>query len=163
MRAGSASAAPAATEPNARRPAAVVAARSRFIPLCSVVGPRSDDRPRRSPTQRWRRLAPSGRPRRWHRAGPRSPADAIATPGFRGCAFYNASAESGEDSVAGEIGRLNRDWTRELLTDLARQAGAHDPEGRSAQLMILYDGTLVGARMEPEAQPAVTVRAMVAT
>jgi len=90
-------------------------------------------------------------------------ADAIATPGFRGCAFYNASAESGEDSVAREIGRLNREWTRELLTDLARRAGAHDPEGLTAQLMILYDGTLVGARMEPEAQPAVTVRAMVAT
>jgi AcrR family transcriptional regulator len=90
-------------------------------------------------------------------------ADTIATPGFRGCAFYNASAESGEDSAAREIARLNRNWTRELLTDLARQAGARDPEGVTAQLMILYDGALVGARMEPERQPAATVRAMVAT
>ena len=89
-------------------------------------------------------------------------ADAVATPGFRGCAFYNASSESGEDSVAREIGRLNRDWSRELLTDLAREAGAHDQVALTRQLMIIYDGTLVGARMAPDDQPTVTSRAMVA-
>jgi AcrR family transcriptional regulator len=89
-------------------------------------------------------------------------ADAVGTPGFRGCAFYNASSESGEDSVAQEIGRLNRDWSRELLTDLAREAGAHDPVALTRQLMIIYDGTLVGARMAPDDQPTVTSRAMVA-
>ncbi len=90
-------------------------------------------------------------------------ADAVTAPGFRGCAFYNATAESGADSAAQEVGRLNRDWTRGLLTDLARQAGAYDPEGLTRQLMILYDGALVGGRMAPEDQPWVTVRAMAAT
>jgi AcrR family transcriptional regulator len=90
-------------------------------------------------------------------------ADAVTAPGFRGCAFYNATAESGPDSAAQEIGRMNRNWTRELFTDLARQAGAGDPEGLTRQLMVLYDGAMVGGRMDPENEPWVTVRAMAAT
>lgn len=90
-------------------------------------------------------------------------ADAAGAPGFRGCAFYNATSESGADSVAREIGRLNRDWTRTLMTDLAREAGAADPVALTRQLMIIYDGVLVGARMAPDDEPTVTARSMVAT
>jgi AcrR family transcriptional regulator len=89
-------------------------------------------------------------------------ADAIASPGFRGCAFYNASAESTGESRAQEVCATNRAWTRSLFTDLARQAGARDPEGLAAQLVILYDGTSVGGRMNPSSGSAETARAMAA-
>jgi AcrR family transcriptional regulator len=88
-------------------------------------------------------------------------AEVTALPTFRGCAFYNASAES-SGGPAHEVGARNRAWTRSLFADLAREAGARDPEALAAQLMILYDGTLVGARMDREAGTGATARAMAA-
>jgi AcrR family transcriptional regulator len=43
-----------------------------------------------------------------------------ALPSFRGCAFYNASAESPADGVVQQVCDENRAWTRTLFTDLAR-------------------------------------------
>jgi AcrR family transcriptional regulator len=89
-------------------------------------------------------------------------AEATAAPGFRGCAFYNASAESTDDGPARQVCAVNRTWTRSLFTDLARQAGARDPDGLADQLVILYDGTSVGARMDRSVTAARTARAMAA-
>jgi len=75
-------------------------------------------------------------------------ADVAAAPGFRGCAFYNASAESAPGSAAEEVSAANRAWTRDLFTELARDAGAPDPPALADQLVILYDGATVGARMD---------------
>lgn len=73
----------------------------------------------------------------------------IATrPGFRGCAFYNASAESDPSGVVREEAAHNREWTRTLFVDLARAAGVPDPEAFADQLVVLYDGATVGARLE---------------
>ncbi|MDT5031254.1 MAG: hypothetical protein QOC94_1425 [Actinoplanes sp.] len=82
---------------------------------------------------------------------------------FRGCAFYNASAESptGTGPVA-EVCDTNRAWTRELFTTLAEQAGAHDPAALAAQLVLLYDGTSVGARMDRTPGSAATARTIAA-
>ena len=46
--------------------------------------------------------------------------DSIAQPGYHGCAFANASAESSPGSVAEQVTQEYRAWTRNLFTDLAR-------------------------------------------
>jgi AcrR family transcriptional regulator len=74
--------------------------------------------------------------------------DYIALPTFRGCAFANASAESQPGGVVDEVSSSNRSWTRSLLTDLAREAGADAPEALAQQLMLVYDGAVTGARMD---------------
>ncbi|MEV8504123.1 TetR/AcrR family transcriptional regulator [Actinoplanes sp. NPDC051475] len=89
-------------------------------------------------------------------------AEQAAAPTFRGCAFYNASAESTPGGVVEEVSDANRAWTRSLFTDLAREAGAPDPAALAAQLVILYDGTSVGARMDRTPAAAVTARAVAA-
>jgi AcrR family transcriptional regulator len=87
---------------------------------------------------------------------------ATATPGFRGCAFYNASAEAPDGSAVEQVCDHARAWTRGLYAELARDAGAKDPEALAAQLVILYDGTLVGARMDRGPGAAATARTMAA-
>ncbi|GAA4596661.1 AcrR family transcriptional regulator [Actinoplanes octamycinicus] len=76
-------------------------------------------------------------------------AESAAKPGFRGCAFYNAGAEADPHGVVREESDASRAWTRQLFTDLAREAGAPDPAALAAQLVILYDGAMVGARQDP--------------
>lgn len=85
-----------------------------------------------------------------------------ASPGFRGCAFYNASAESAPGGPVEEVATANRAWTRGLFTELARDAGAADPMALAAQLMILYDGSTVGARMDHGPGPALTAQSIAA-
>lgn len=69
-------------------------------------------------------------------------------PTFRGCAFVNASAESQPGGVVEEVSDTNRVWTRTLLTDLAREAGADDPDVLAQRLLLLYDGAIVGSKMD---------------
>jgi AcrR family transcriptional regulator len=90
-------------------------------------------------------------------------AEVSSTPGFRGCAFYNASAESVEKGGAVEqVSNANRAWTRGLFTELARDAGAADPAALADQLMILYDGASVGARMDHQPGAAALARTVAA-
>ncbi|NMO55021.1 TetR/AcrR family transcriptional regulator [Actinoplanes sp. TBRC 11911] len=84
-------------------------------------------------------------------------------PQYRGCAFYNATAESPPGSVSEDVAKKSRAWTRGLFTELAADAGAHDPAALAGQLLLLYDGAMVGGRMEPELDPAVAARAIAAT
>ena len=86
-----------------------------------------------------------------------------ATPGFRGCAFYTASAESGAEGGAVEqVSNANRAWTRGLFTQLAEDAGVADAPALADQLMILYDGASVGARMDKNAGAASLARLVAA-
>ncbi|GIM93864.1 TetR/AcrR family transcriptional regulator [Paractinoplanes toevensis] len=88
-------------------------------------------------------------------------AEVAATPGFRGCAFYNASAESVDEGGAVEqVTSANRAWTRGLFTELARDAGVADAPALAAQLVILYDGASVGGRMDKQAGAAVLARSI---
>jgi AcrR family transcriptional regulator len=89
-------------------------------------------------------------------------AEMAADNGFRGCAFYNASAESAQGSVVDEVATANRAWTRGLFTELSREAGARDPIALAEQLMVLYDGSNAGARMDRRAAAAVTARGVAA-
>jgi len=83
----------------------------------------------------------------------------FAEPGFRGCAFTSASAESPSDVVQKAAADF-RGWVRGLLTDLAREAGVPDPEGLARQLHLIYDGASLSARMDHD--PAVAVAARTA-
>ena len=85
-------------------------------------------------------------------------AELAGAAGFRGCAFYNASAESGPGGPVEEVSLANRAWTRGLFTELARDAGARDPIGLAEQLMILYDGAMVSSRMDQRAEGALVAR-----
>jgi AcrR family transcriptional regulator len=87
----------------------------------------------------------------------------IAEPGFRGCAFVNASAESLPGGAVEVVSDESRAWTKALFTDLAEAAGVADAAGLAAQLVLLYDGAIVGARMDRTAATAVAARAIAAT
>ena len=89
-------------------------------------------------------------------------AEVAASPEFRGCAFYNASAESPTGGAVEQVSDASRAWTRGLFAELARDAGAKDPEGLAGQLVLLYDGTTVGARMDRNPGAAATARAIAA-
>jgi AcrR family transcriptional regulator len=82
----------------------------------------------------------------------------FAEPGFRGCAFVSASAESPSDVVE-KAAADYRGWVRGLFTGLAREAGAPDPEGLARQLHLLYDGASLSARMDDDPSAAVAARA----
>jgi AcrR family transcriptional regulator len=93
-------------------------------------------------------------PSRWH-----TPRDRIlgifelltdwfGTPGYRGCPFINASAELAASSPVDEVRDTHRAWVRGLFTGLAREAGAVDPDALAAQLVLLYDGAMVGAQLD---------------
>jgi AcrR family transcriptional regulator len=74
-------------------------------------------------------------------------------PDYHGCPFINASAEAAPSLAIQDVRDHHRAWVRSLFADLARQAGASDPDGISAQLVLLYDGSMVCAQLDQSAQP----------
>jgi AcrR family transcriptional regulator len=87
----------------------------------------------------------------------------VAESGFRGCAFVNASAESLSGGPVEQVSDESRAWTRALFTELAHAAGVADAAGLATQLVLLYDGAIVGARMDRTATTAAQARAIAAT
>jgi len=86
-------------------------------------------------------------------------AELAAAPGFRGCAFYNASAETvAPGGPVEQVSNANRAWTRGLFTELATDAGVADPAALAAQLVLVYDGASVGARMDQQPGAALLAR-----
>ncbi|MEO6775093.1 MAG: TetR/AcrR family transcriptional regulator [Kofleriaceae bacterium] len=84
-----------------------------------------------------------------------------ADPAYRGCAFINATAEGprGASKVV-EVCNRSRGWLRGLFVELARDAGARDPDRLGRQLVMLYDGAAVAASMERDLDAAGRARAM---
>ena len=66
-------------------------------------------------------------------------------------------------SVAEEVSNEYRAWVRSLFCDLARDAGVKDAEALSCQLLLLYDGAAVGARMDHSPGTADAARAAAET
>jgi AcrR family transcriptional regulator len=61
--------------------------------------------------------------------------------GFRGCAFTNAAVELPDPAhLARAVISTYKDWLRETLTALARQAGLDEPEELGFALLMLIDG-----------------------
>jgi AcrR family transcriptional regulator len=89
--------------------------------------------------------------------------DWFATPGYRGCPFINASAEAAADEAVSEVRDHHRVWVRELLSRLGGEAGAKDPERLTAQLVLLYDGSMVGAQLDHSAAPGQAAQSAAAT
>jgi len=79
-------------------------------------------------------------------------AERAADPKFRGCAFVNASVEGPPgDSKVRRVCRGSRDWVRGVFTDLSRELGAADPDALGRQLLLLYEGAMLGASMTRDA------------
>jgi AcrR family transcriptional regulator len=86
-----------------------------------------------------------------------------AQPGYRGCAFAAASAESRPGDPAEQATEAYRHWVRTVLTELAAQAGAPEPENLARQLHLLYDGSGQSARLDHDPAAAAVARAAAAT
>jgi AcrR family transcriptional regulator len=81
------------------------------------------------------------------------------TPGFNGCPFINASAEEASIEAVRDVRDRHRAWVRELFADLGREAGVTDADALSEQLVLLYDGSMVGAQLDHSPRPGATAQA----
>jgi AcrR family transcriptional regulator len=88
--------------------------------------------------------------------------ESFQSPGFHGCAFVNASAEANPGSPILEVSAEYRGWVRGLFTDLAKDADAADPELLARQMVLLYDGASIAARMDDDMDAARTARTVAA-
>lgn len=91
-----------------------------------------------------------------------SVAELIAQPGYRGCPFVRASAETKTEGPVKQVCSESRAWTLATLTGLARDVGASDPKALGHQLQMLYDGAAVAADVDGNAGAAATARTMAA-
>jgi AcrR family transcriptional regulator len=85
----------------------------------------------------------------------------FAEPGYRGCAFVSASAESPGEAVSRAADDY-RGWVRALLAGLAAQAGAAEPGRLAGQLHMIYDGASLSTRMDHDPAAAANARAAAA-
>ena len=86
----------------------------------------------------------------------------FAAPGYRGCPFINASAEATPSHAVADVRDRHRSWVRELFIRLGREAGASHPEPLAAQLVLLYDGAMVGAQLDASVAPGEAAQAAAA-
>jgi AcrR family transcriptional regulator len=86
----------------------------------------------------------------------------FAQPGYRGCAFARASAESHPGDQAEQAADGYRRWVRSLLTELAERAGVPEPEAFARQLHLLYEGAGQSARMDHDPAAAALARSAAA-
>jgi AcrR family transcriptional regulator len=87
----------------------------------------------------------------------------FAEPTFRGCAFMKASAEAPEGASVWGVCHDYRAWFLGLLTELARDAGAAEPEQVGRQLQLLHDGATFGATMDGAGERAADARKLAET
>ena len=79
---------------------------------------------------------------------------------YRGCLYVNAAGEyEGTDL---EPVTAHRRWMRETLTGLLMRAGVSDAKQRAADIQLLYDGALVGSKVERSIAPITRARRMTA-
>ena len=79
---------------------------------------------------------------------------------FHGCAFARASAEAPQGSSVEEVAEGHRGWLRSLFLELAKEAGARNPEELARQLMLLYDGAAISAWMDRNPSAAAEARSV---
>lgn len=89
--------------------------------------------------------------------------ESISNPGYHGCAFVNASAEADRDSPILGVVDAYRTWLRTELAERAERAGAEDPGQLARQLMMLFDGAGIAARIDGYVTAATAARATAAT
>ena len=75
--------------------------------------------------------------------------EAFATPGYRGCPFINAAAEyPGPDGPVAAAIAAHRAQVRGLFAELLAGVPAARRAALTDQLVLLYDGTMVGAQLD---------------
>jgi AcrR family transcriptional regulator len=89
-----------------------------------------------------------------------SMAEVAAKADFRGCAFARASAEARPGSSVKTMCNESRAWNLALFADLAKEAGAADPDRVAQQLRLLYDGASVSAHVDTNSSAPAAARAM---
>ncbi|MDT0166070.1 TetR/AcrR family transcriptional regulator [Actinotalea sp. AC32] len=83
--------------------------------------------------------------------------------GYHGCAFINTAAESATAPDVHARTVRHKDAVRTWLADLARQAGAQDPELLARQLSLLVDGGLASGVLDADADVPAAARAAART
>ncbi len=85
---------------------------------------------------------------------------AFATPGYRGCPFINAAAEyPGPDGPVAAVIAAHRAQVRGLFAELLAGVPAARRAALTDQLVLLYDGTMVGAQLDQGPRAARRARA----
>ncbi|HEY1831703.1 MAG TPA: TetR/AcrR family transcriptional regulator [Acidimicrobiales bacterium] len=79
----------------------------------------------------------------------------VSMPDFRGCPFINAAAEyPGHDGPVAEVIRSHRAQVRQLFAELvAPLPSASHRNELVDQLVLLYDGTMISAQLDPKSKP----------
>ncbi|UCM90497.1 TetR/AcrR family transcriptional regulator [Streptomyces marincola] len=100
-----------------------------------------------------------------HGGGPLAVFDALAEgaeePGFHGCAFINAMAETADpDSEIYRLAGEHKQRVTDLLARLLANAGHQDSDSRARQLALLMEGAIVTAMRERSGEPARQARSM---
>jgi AcrR family transcriptional regulator len=86
--------------------------------------------------------------------------ETVAQPNYRGCAFQRAGAEAGAGSTIKGACDDSRAWIRAQFTELARAAGAPDPESLGRQLVLVYDGAAMAAYFDRDLDAPKAARAL---
>lgn len=65
----------------------------------------------------------------------------VEAPGFRGCAFHNASAEIADPQHPIRLAAAQqRAWVHDVMLGLVKETGAASPDRLAGALIALYDG-----------------------
>jgi len=83
-------------------------------------------------------------------------------PGFRGCAFVRAGADASSSDNVKTVCEESRAFILGKFTDLAREAGAREPELLGKQLVLLYDGASIAAHLDHNRNAVSTARTLAA-
>ena len=86
--------------------------------------------------------------------------EGFAAPGYRGCPFINAAAEyPGPDGPVAAAIAAHRAQVRGLFAELLAGVPAARRAALTDQLVLLYDGTMVGAQLDQGPRAARRARA----
>ncbi|MGB8019745.1 MAG: TetR/AcrR family transcriptional regulator [Candidatus Nanopelagicales bacterium] len=89
--------------------------------------------------------------------------DALTTacrrPGYRGCAFINAAAETAPGSPVHDRTVAHKQNVLAWIRDLAQRAGARDPDQLARALTILLDGGLASGALDADPNSPQTAKA----
>ena len=83
-------------------------------------------------------------------------------PDFKGCLFINAASEfPNPNDPAHHAAASHKQQTRDLIRNMAGQAGAKDPESFADVYTVLFEGTLVLRQVHDRDDAARTARPII--
>ncbi|WP_454787876.1 TetR/AcrR family transcriptional regulator [Mycolicibacterium lutetiense] len=77
---------------------------------------------------------------------------------YRGCLYANAATEY--PGVDLEPVQAHREWLRATLATQLEQAGINSPAVLARQIQLLYDGALLGSKLDRSTEPIAAARAL---